>query len=71
MAVAKSKAEYDDGIINLKAESIALKSTELIHEEPGTGVLALCPVSTALAVIMSLLSQHGSGQRVKACVRQA
>ena len=65
VAVAKSKAEYDDGIINLKAESIALKSTELIHEEPGTGVLAISSASMALGLKMSLLSQHGSGQCVK------
>ena len=37
--MAKAKATYDDGIVTLKAESIELKGTELIHEEPGTGVL--------------------------------
>ena len=41
VAVAKSRADYDDGIVNLKAQSIEVKSTELIHEEAGTGVPTL------------------------------
>lgn len=44
VAVAKSKADYDDGIVNLKAQSIEVKSTELIHEEAGTGVCLTAPV---------------------------
>lgn len=44
MAVAKSRADYDDGIVNLKAQSIEVKSTELIHEEAGTGACSPAPV---------------------------
>ena len=37
VALAKSKAAYGDGVVTLRAESIELKSTKLIHQEPGTG----------------------------------
>lgn len=60
IGVAKSRGDYDDGIVRLKAESVELQGPrELLHEEAGSGDIPRPPASYCLLGSASTAPQGG------------